>query len=104
GTACYLARLGRATLPPPARYRPKPADDSSYRLEVDAAGSVDSLHLVAFERRSPGPQEVEIAVEAAGLNFRDVLLATGVVPPIGAADRIRLGFECAGTITRIGSN
>ena len=37
------------------------------------------LVLRAAEARAPGADEVQIAVEAAGLNFLDVLLAMGVM-------------------------
>jgi NADPH:quinone reductase-like Zn-dependent oxidoreductase/acyl carrier protein len=101
GSSRHVARLVRARLPRPIAANDGPADRLARRLVIDRPGSLDDLRLELVSRREPGPGEVEIAVEAAGLNFRDVLLATGVVPPIGD-DRIRLGFECAGTITAIG--
>jgi NADPH:quinone reductase-like Zn-dependent oxidoreductase/acyl carrier protein len=71
-------------------------------LEIDVPGELDSLHLVTYERREPGPGQVEIAVEAAGVSSRDLLLAAGVLPPSGDSQRVRLGFECAGTVARLG--
>lgn len=99
---CFVARLERATLPPPARHRSQPASDHAYRLEIEAPGSLDSLHLVAIDRREPGPGEVEIAIEAAGVNFLDLLSALGEIPPVtdGSVD---LGGECSGRIVRVGS-
>lgn len=102
GDTCYVARLNRAISPSDKQYRSVTAE-GPYRLEVDVPGSLDSLRLVGFEPGSLAPDNVEIEVAAAGLNFRDVLLATGVVPPIGEDSRVRLGFECAGTISRVGS-
>lgn len=102
GGVCHVARINRAISPSDKQYRTVTAE-GSYRLEVDVPGSLDSLRLVGFEPGSLPPQDVEIEVEAAGINFRDVLLATGVVPPIGEDPRVRLGFECAGTISRVGS-
>ncbi|WP_242884868.1 type I polyketide synthase [Actinomadura litoris] len=50
--------------------------------------------------REPGEGEVAVRVEVAGLNYRDVLVATGRVP---AADPARpLGLECAGVVTAVG--
>ena len=49
------------------------------------------------ERRRPGPGEVEIRVQAAGLNFRDVLNALGM-----RSDTDPLGGECAGTVVALG--
>jgi NADPH:quinone reductase-like Zn-dependent oxidoreductase/acyl carrier protein len=66
---------------------------------------LDRLVLRATERRSPGPGEVEIAVEAAGLNFLDVLLALGVMPndlPGKANGPLLLGGECGGRVVAVG--
>lgn len=59
-------------------------------------------------RRSDiGPDDVEIAVEATGLNFRDLMWVLGLLPDdmlengyTGPA----LGLECAGSVSRVGSN
>ena len=45
------------------------------------------------------PDEVRLRVLAAGINFRDVLLALGMYP---GAD-VPLGAECAGVITEVGT-
>ncbi|MER7707159.1 SDR family NAD(P)-dependent oxidoreductase [Kitasatospora sp. NPDC097605] len=71
----------------------------TWRLDTDTPGSLDSLAaLPAPEARRPlGPGEVRLAVRAAGLNFRDVLIALGVYP--GGA---RIGAEAAGTVLETG--
>lgn len=43
-----------------------------------------------------GPGEVEIEVKAAGLNFRDILIA------LGRLNQTAMGGECAGVVTRVG--
>jgi myxalamid-type polyketide synthase MxaB len=80
-----------------------------FRLELAEYGSPDRLRLVPQTRRSPGPGEVEIEVKAAVLNFRDVLLALGMlrdyyarVMKIERAQDIPLGFDCAGIIAAVG--
>ncbi len=43
---------------------------------------------------------------AAGLNFRDVMLSLGMLPPMtipGAAGKTILGFECAGVVVECGA-
>lgn len=51
---------------------------------------------------TPPSGHVEIAVEAAGLNFSDVLKSMGLYP--GITDKIvPLGIECAGVVTRVGA-
>jgi NADPH:quinone reductase-like Zn-dependent oxidoreductase/aryl carrier-like protein len=100
-----VARLVRRAPEARGRERVEPAGDRAFRLEIDQPGVLDDLVLRAVERRAPGPGEVEIAVEAAGLNFLDVLLALGVMPddargePGGA---MVLGGECAGRIVAVG--
>jgi myxalamid-type polyketide synthase MxaB len=80
-----------------------------FRLQLAGYGSRDQLRLVPLTRRDPGPGEVEIEVKAAALNFRDVLIALGMlrdyysqVLKIDRAEDVRLGFDCAGTITAVG--
>jgi acyl transferase domain-containing protein/NADPH:quinone reductase-like Zn-dependent oxidoreductase/thioesterase domain-containing protein/NAD(P)-dependent dehydrogenase (short-subunit alcohol dehydrogenase family)/acyl carrier protein/ubiquinone/menaquinone biosynthesis C-methylase UbiE len=73
----------------------------AFRLEITRPGALDSLMFREMERHPPGPGEVEIAVQSAALNFRDIVRALGMFE----ADEeifMRLGDECAGTITRLG--
>jgi NADPH:quinone reductase-like Zn-dependent oxidoreductase len=55
--------------------------------------------LAAAARRPPEPHEVEIAVEATGVNFRDVLLVLGMYPSLDEP----LGSECAGRVVAVGA-
>ena len=58
------------------------------------------------ERATPGPEEVEIAVVATGLNFRDVMWSLSLLPDEmieQSGARAALGCECAGEVTRIGT-
>jgi acyl transferase domain-containing protein/protein-L-isoaspartate O-methyltransferase/acyl carrier protein len=75
-----------------------PARPASYRLATATRGALDQLGLQPLVRRTPGPGEVEIAVEATGLNFKDVLNALGMYP----GDPGPLGGECAGRISAVG--
>jgi phthiocerol/phenolphthiocerol synthesis type-I polyketide synthase C len=75
-------------------------DAPSFQLQAPRPGNVENLTAAAVERRAPGPDEVEIEVMAAGLNFRDVMNALGLYP----GGPIPLGAECAGKITRVGEN
>ena len=81
--------------------RCEPAGDRPFRLEIDAPGVLDHLVLRPTERRAPGPGEVEIAVEAASLNFIDVMKAMGIYPGLGDGP-VALGGECAGKIIAVG--
>ncbi|NHB87151.1 type I polyketide synthase [Photorhabdus tasmaniensis] len=52
-------------------------------------------------RKEPGPLDVEIQVKAVGLNFKDVLIALGVLPA-PADPTMTFGQEAAGIVTRVG--
>ncbi len=86
-----------ALAPRVAERLPRPA--GPHRLEVRRRGTLDGLRLSPRVPSSPGPGEVEVAVAAAGLNFRDVMNALGTYP--GEAGP--LGLECAGVVAARGS-
>ncbi|GIF78216.1 type I polyketide synthase [Asanoa siamensis] len=75
----------------------------AFRLRAGQLGDLSALELVAGHRRRPGPGEVEIQVTAAGINFRDVLTVLGLLPGDGHDVRYRIGFECSGVVTAVGS-
>lgn len=86
---------------PPAPAAPGPA-----RLGLCQPGRLDTLRWVPADLPGPGAGEVTLRVEAAGLNFRDVMWAQGLLPE----DALRhgfagpaLGMECAGTVTAVGA-
>ncbi|MBD8892832.1 SDR family NAD(P)-dependent oxidoreductase [Labrenzia suaedae] len=75
------------------------------RLDILRQGSLDQLAWQAVARTVPTGSEVEIAVEASGLNFRDVMWALGLLPEEALEDGFAgptLGMECCGTITAVG--
>ena len=76
---------------------------SQWRLEAGEGGTLDELHLAAApEVNEPlQPGQVRVAVRAAGLNFRDVMTALGVVPRRGEWDMI--GNEGAGVVLEVGA-
>lgn len=95
----HVARLSRV------RSDSAPADERhgldsqrAYRLQTSAPGMLDRLALQPLERRQPGPDEVEIAVLATGLTFRDVLMALGRYPGVSNV----FGNECVGRIVALG--
>ncbi|EZF68429.1 hypothetical protein H105_08950 [Trichophyton soudanense CBS 452.61] len=69
-------------------------------LNVRTPGRVNSLHYARHERKVLESDEVEIRVYSAGLNFRDVSVALGIVEL-----PVRLfGIEAAGIVTRVGTD
>lgn len=79
-----------------------PAAEDNVRLTIGAQGTVDALALLRAPRRAPGPGEVEIQVEAAGLNFIEVLYALGMLPAAPELEN-SFGLECAGRIVAVGA-
>ena len=75
-------------------------DSEPVRLAASSSGSLSSLSWQAMDRKPPAPNEVEIKVEAAALNFRDVLSVLNMYS--GATGE--LGGEVAGTIVSVGEN
>ena len=79
--------------------------DAGLALRTDATGGLETLRWRPVARRAPGAGEIEIAVRAAGLNFRDVMWAMGVLPEEAVEDGFAgagIGMECAGVVTRAG--
>jgi acyl transferase domain-containing protein/acyl carrier protein len=106
GKARYANRIVHTTLDhlqpveKPATFVRQP-----YRAEIKQPGLLESVIFVPHTRRALGPDEVEIEVCAASLNFKDIMLAMGLLPrePVpGDLTGEVLGFECAGRVTAIG--
>ena len=70
------------------------------RLVAGSNHLIEGLTLQPLEDAALGPDDIELDVEATGLNFRDVLNAIGMSP--GAP--MPLGGECAGRVRRVGAN
>lgn len=93
------------------RLTPLPDDrragpDHACLLVPDRARQGGTPTWVLRDRLPPGPGEIEIEVEASGLNFRDIMLAGGALPEdafLGGYAGHSLGIECAGTVLRCGA-
>ena len=110
--------LRQACLAPAAHARVAPRDtmpaqaalraitEPALRLIQPQRGALQKLHFTPVSRRAPGPEEVEIAVAATGLNFRDVMWAQGLLPrealEAGFAGPT-LGMEISGHVIRAGA-
>ncbi|MEB3360479.1 MAG: SDR family NAD(P)-dependent oxidoreductase [Synechococcales bacterium] len=96
----WVARLDRVSLMAPLKLPELPDLHASFRLAIPTRGTPDNLQLQPWARRPPGPDEVEIRVVTAGLNFIDVLDTLGLLP----FERDWLGVECVGEIVSTGPN
>ncbi|WP_439026912.1 quinone oxidoreductase family protein [Haloarchaeobius sp. DT45] len=70
-------------------------------IEVTEYGDTESMRVVEDEVPEPGPGQVRIQVEAAGINFADIMQRRGHYPG-GPEAPFRPGFEAAGTIEAVG--
>jgi putative PIG3 family NAD(P)H quinone oxidoreductase len=71
-------------------------------IEIQNPGRNYRLVLGERPRPEPGPDEVLIAVEGAGLNNADLLQARGLYPPPAGTPDIP-GMEVSGTIVQMGT-
>ncbi|HUA55533.1 MAG TPA: beta-ketoacyl synthase N-terminal-like domain-containing protein, partial [Candidatus Sulfotelmatobacter sp.] len=85
---------------------PAAAPAPAIRLTMTQPGLLHTLRWTADERRVPGPGQVAVDVRAAGLNFRDVMWAMGLIPEEALLDGFAgptLGLECSGVVTAVGA-
>ena len=89
--------LSEATLPA--------GTEPAMKLDILRQGSLDQLSWQAVARAPLEGKDVEIAVEASGLNFRDVMWALGLLPEEALEDGFAgptLGMECCGHVVACG--
>ncbi|MEU4211071.1 SDR family NAD(P)-dependent oxidoreductase [Streptomyces sp. NPDC026206] len=104
-----LTRGGRF-VPRTARAAPvtewvRPESPASYRLRISNQGLAFGLDWAEAAEETPGPGEVLVTVRAAALNYRDVMVATGLLPSLaeeGVSSEDYLGLEGAGTVSAVG--
>jgi acyl transferase domain-containing protein len=93
-------RDGRRWAPRLQRYSGSGAasGDEPAEVVVTRPGTFDGIDLRPRPRARLSTGEVRLKVSAAGLNFRDVLLALGLHPGLG----VPVGAECAGIVVEKG--
>ena len=96
GADRWVPRLVRASVPQDGAKAQRTT--SAVKLVATHPGVLDTLESVPTERRAPAADEVEIAVCATGLGFRDVLGALGMYP----GPPQPLGIECSGVVVAVG--
>ncbi|WP_448324078.1 SDR family NAD(P)-dependent oxidoreductase, partial [Streptomyces sp. DSM 41493] len=77
-----------------------PADGSAWRVDSRERGTLDAVEIIPAPEGTAdlAPDQVRVAVRAAGVNFRDVLIALGMYP--GEAI---MGTEAAGVVVEVGA-
>ncbi|KAB8196068.1 SDR family NAD(P)-dependent oxidoreductase [Nonomuraea phyllanthi] len=94
----YAPRLAKPR--PDAALAEPPGVGDAWQLDVTAKGSLENLALVPSPEASQPlrPGQVRLAVRAAALNFRDILITLGMVPDDGRP----AASEGAGVVLEVG--
>lgn len=83
----------------------EPGVGGAFRAAISEPGLLDQVAFRRLAPIEPGPDEVEIAVQAAALNFKDIMNAMGMLPESAVSGGLasdRLGLEVAGRVLRAG--
>ena len=84
-----------------------PEEDPPYRLCLDNPGQISGLKMRTYEPAGLGPNDVEVEVAAAALNFRDLMVTLDLLP-MPSYERSMLGrevgMEASGVVRRIGAD
>ncbi|WP_443678457.1 SDR family NAD(P)-dependent oxidoreductase [Prauserella cavernicola] len=80
------------------------APPAPWSLDLDGSGTLEGLGLVPCPRAAEPLTEgqVRVSVRATGVNFRDVLLALGMVSMAQSFSEIDYGGEGAGVVVEVG--
>ena len=81
-------------------------EDQAYNLQFSSPGQLKNLFWQALPERFCQADEIQIKPHAAGLNFRDVMYAMGLLSDEAVENGFAgptLGMELAGTVTKVGS-
>ena len=106
--ARYVHRFNHATqMQVTPENRRAGRSSESLQLEITSPGILESVRARSVPRPRPEADEVEIEIHAAGLNFKDLMIATGTLPNSvfeAGYTGSRLGIECSGIATAVGEN
>ncbi|PHH92051.1 hypothetical protein CDD83_9169 [Cordyceps sp. RAO-2017] len=78
---------------------PEADDGGARQMVIGQYGAIDSLHWVRSDPGSLQAHEVEVDIRCVGLNFRDNMVAMGLLP----MPKDKLGFEAGAVVCRVGS-
>ncbi|MBF6468391.1 SDR family NAD(P)-dependent oxidoreductase [Nocardia beijingensis] len=87
------------------RAAPLPEPEASFAVEIPKSRLMSDLALRETERIAPGPGEIEVRMEAAGLNYKDAMKVIGVLTGqelTGTYFGTTVGMEGSGVVERVG--
>ncbi|MFG1283786.1 SDR family NAD(P)-dependent oxidoreductase [Xanthobacter autotrophicus] len=108
GTERTVPRLRQGplnSLAPRRRTITKSADPANFTVTMTSPGLIDNVVVRECPYPTPKAGEVVVEVAAVGLNFRDIMAATGILPDEAEGEGAwwrNLGLEFAGTVRSTG--
>lgn len=108
GAERYVPRLEQLALhevAPSRRTLETARDSSNFAVTMTGPGTIDNIVLREIADPELAPNEVMVEVAAVGLNFRDIMAATSILPDELENDEAywrNLGLEFAGTVRKVG--
>jgi acyl transferase domain-containing protein/NADPH:quinone reductase-like Zn-dependent oxidoreductase/acyl carrier protein len=102
----YAPRLRPAAPPRADQPQTRAADEPrNLRLGFALPGQLRNLHWESYPRTVPADDQVEVAVKATGLNFRDVMYTLGLLSDEAVENGFAgasLGLEFSGVVQSVG--
>jgi len=101
----YAQRLRTASAPRAPQPLALPAEPRNARLGFTLPGQLRNLQWDTYPRTAPLADQVEVAVKATGLNFRDIMYALGLLSDEAVENGFAgssLGLEFSGVVVRVG--
>ena len=108
GDARFVSRLETCALDevtPVTRVLSRDSEATNFGVTMTSPGSIDKVVLQEMEMPACGPDDVIVEVAAVGLNFRDIMAATSILPGELEGEEAywrNLGLEFAGTVHQCG--
>jgi len=109
GKRRYVNKLERLSMDNIAKQAMKSvqAEGSAYTGTIEEYGVLDNVVLRESVRKTPDSNQVEIQIKASALNFRDIMIAMGLLSDEAVDGGLfgrTFGLECAGVITKVGDD
>ncbi|MEO0371732.1 MAG: SDR family NAD(P)-dependent oxidoreductase, partial [Pseudomonadota bacterium] len=81
-------------------------DDANFHASMRVPGAIDNLDLWQLPNEELGADQVRVRIAAVGLNFRDIMAVTGLLPEEAEPDPAwqHLGLEFGGVVDAVGDN
>ena len=101
----YVQRLRAANAPRSTPSQVLPAEPRNARLGFTLPGQLRNLQWETYPRTAAAGDQVEVAVRATGLNFRDIMYALGLLSDEAVENGFAgssLGLEFSGVVLSVG--